>query len=98
MIGKLISELVLYGVKNGLVYDEDKVYVTNRLLELFDVCEYEESLEHEERNLVDILNEMLDYAYEKGILKENTVLANVHSFTSEKLSIPWYLACESLCA
>ena len=47
MIGKLISELVLYGVKNGLVYDEDKVYVTNRLLELFDVCEYEESLEHE---------------------------------------------------
>lgn len=72
MIGKLISELVLYGVKNGLVYDEDKVYVTNRLLELFDVYEYEESLEHEERNLVDILNEMLDYAYEKGILKENT--------------------------
>ena len=33
---KLISELVNYGIKNEMIDIEDKVYVINRLLELFD--------------------------------------------------------------
>ena len=37
---KVISELVSYGMVNGLIAEDDKVYVINRLLELFDkgVC------------------------------------------------------------
>lgn len=35
MIDQLISELVAYGLQNGLIEDADKVYVTNGLLELF---------------------------------------------------------------
>ena len=35
MIDQLISELVAYGLENGLIDDADKVYVTNGLLELF---------------------------------------------------------------
>ena len=34
MIDQLITELVAYGLQNGLIDDADKVYVTNGLLEL----------------------------------------------------------------
>ena len=40
MITKYISELVSYGKANGLIEECDEIYVTNRLLELFDVMEY----------------------------------------------------------
>lgn len=33
---RLISELVSYGMTNELIAEDDKVYVINRLLELFD--------------------------------------------------------------
>ncbi len=42
MIDQLISELVAYGMQNGLIEDEDKVYVTNGLLELFQKQDYQE--------------------------------------------------------
>ena len=35
MINEYINELVAYGLNQGLVDPEDEVYVTNRLLELF---------------------------------------------------------------
>ena len=73
MINRLITELVSYGNRAGLVADEDQVYVTNQLLELFDVIEYEPAEVHEKRELVEILEDLLDYAWEQGILKENTV-------------------------
>ena len=73
MINRLITELVSYGNRAGLVADEDQVYVTNQLLELFDVIDYEPAEVHEKRELVEILEDLLDYAWEQGILKENTV-------------------------
>ena len=42
MIDQLISELVAYGLQNGLIEDADKVYVTNGLLELFQKQDYQE--------------------------------------------------------
>ena len=71
-MNKLISELVAYGMKSGLVAAEDKVYVTNSLLELFGLLEYEEVEVTEERELVDILEDMLTYAHEEGIMEEDT--------------------------
>ena len=73
MINKLINELINYGVKNQMIESDDKVYVTNRLLELFELMEYtEESIENE-RPLCEILDEMMAYAFEKGIMKEDTI-------------------------
>lgn len=72
MLNNLISELVLYGVKNALINEEDKVYATNRLLELFGVLEYEEK-EVEPRQLHLILEDMLSYAYENGIMEDDTI-------------------------
>ncbi len=73
MINKLITELVSYGIRRGLVSADDRVYTTNRLLELFDVIDYEKVEIQEERELAEILEDLLDYAAEQEILKENTV-------------------------
>ncbi len=73
MINTLITELVSYGTRTGLVADADRVFVTNQLLELFDVIEYEPEEISEERELAAILEDLLDYAFSQGILSEDTV-------------------------
>lgn len=73
MIDRLIAELVSYGINSGLVATADQVYVTNRLLELFERIEYTEESVTRERDLADILADLLDYAVAQGILKEDTV-------------------------
>ena len=82
LIQEAIRKLIVYGLKTGLVSAEDKIYTTNRLLELFELDELEDVDEQKEQEiegtdveeLEDILSGMLDYAYEKGILKENGVV------------------------
>ena len=85
MIQEKIRELVNYGLLTGLVEPEDEVYTTNRLLELFELDDYGEPFGtcpafcKEERDravaaLPKILEEMLDYAAQKGILKEDGVV------------------------
>ena len=65
----LIRKLVSYGVQTGLVPEEDVIYTTNRLLELFELDELEErdNVTMREDELEEVLKGMLDYAYEKGI-------------------------------
>lgn len=75
MIQDDIRQLVAYGMETGLVPKEDEIYTTNRLLELFELDELTElSGEAQDRDLQSILDRMLDYAYEKGIIKENGVV------------------------
>ena len=70
----LIKELMAYGEKTGLVADEDKIYTINRLLEILQLEDYsDDGTEAEEMELEDILNGLLDYAAERGLLKENTI-------------------------
>lgn len=89
MIQKDIRKLVRYGVGTGLVPEEDIVYVTNKLLELFGLEELEDVSEEtpgkeaskpegavvsaEEDGLEEILGRMCDYAFEKGLIAENGV-------------------------
>ena len=75
MINKYITELVEYGTDKSLITEDDRVYVTNRLLELFCLDEYRKIDLTGKRELCDILNDMLRFAYENGILKEDTVTA-----------------------
>lgn len=72
MINKLINELVAYGINEKLIPDDDKVYVTNRLLELFLQTEFtEESVDV--RAVSDILEDMCKFALENGIIEDDTV-------------------------
>jgi UDPglucose--hexose-1-phosphate uridylyltransferase len=78
MIYELIRKLVEYGKATGLIEKEDEDYTINRLLELFELDDYREPDEaqkdiHGELSLDEILNPMMDYAYEQGILKENSI-------------------------
>lgn len=77
MIQKNIRKLVQYGLNTGLIEPEDKIYTTNRLLELFQLDDLEDSDEQitmAEDELETVLGEMMDYAYEKGIMTENSVV------------------------
>ena len=71
-----IKKLVNYGLLIGLVKEEDAIYTTNRLLELFAIedmeCEDEVTMTVEELPVV--LNEMMDYAVEQGIMKEDGIV------------------------
>ncbi len=69
---KLISELVSYGIENGLINIEDKVYVVNRLLELFAKKDFTWS-DETVRPIHLILSDMMDYALEQGIMEDDTI-------------------------
>lgn len=75
MINSLICELVNYGIEHGLVEPADKVFVTNQLLELFQISDYQDTdnTDSKPRQLHLILEDMLSYAHEKGILEEDTI-------------------------
>lgn len=76
-IQRNISRLVRYGLETGLITNEDKIYTTNRLLELFGLDEPDESGEDAAMSvdeLEDVLSGMMDYAYEQGIMKENSIV------------------------
>ncbi len=74
-IHKLIEKLVAYGVITGLVWAEDIVYTTNRLLELFGLDDLEDEEDEEitvkVEDLEEILGGMLDYACEQGMIEDN---------------------------
>ena len=77
MIQKNIKKLVQYGLNTGLIEPEDKIYTTNRLLELFRLEELEdgdEDVTMEVEELETVLGQMLDYAYEAGIMTENSIV------------------------
>ena len=86
MILERILDLTDYGLATGLIEPADAYFTVNRLLELFGLDEIEEETvqahakkaamtrEEAEGALEAILKDMLDYAYENGITKENGVV------------------------
>ncbi len=76
-IGRDIKKLTAYGLKTGLIEKEDKIYTINRLLELFGLDELEdegEEVSMEEEELEETLGRMMDYAVERGIMKEDGIV------------------------
>lgn len=72
MICESINKLVGYALSCGLIEEGDKIYCTNRLLEILGLDEYEEpQARYEKIDLEQILGEILDYAAEKGIIKND---------------------------
>ena len=71
----LIDELVRYGEKNGLVAAEDRVYVINRLLEILQLDEYQTpEQETPVRPVHEILADLMENAYSRGVMTENSVV------------------------
>ncbi|MEE1031887.1 MAG: UDP-glucose--hexose-1-phosphate uridylyltransferase [Ruminococcus sp.] len=84
MIQENIVKLVQYGLATGLVEAEDKRYVTNKVLELLkmdviddDALQQILDFDGSDKSVIDELETVLynicTYAYEQGILEENSV-------------------------
>lgn len=74
MIYESIKKLVIYGLESQLIAPSDRVYATNRLLEILCLDEYDEpSEEYENVDLESTLTELLDYACEKGLCENSVV-------------------------
>lgn len=74
MIYEAVGKLVQYGEMTGLVKKEDKVYVTNQILETLGLNEYEApDLDGEMPDLEAVLGEMNDYAVEHGLIEDSVV-------------------------
>ena len=84
MIQESIVKLVQYGLATGLVEKEDKRYTTNKILELLQMDAIDEEyvkqiMESDGADqsvvgeLENILGDICDYAYEHGLMEENSV-------------------------
>ena len=75
-INSLITELVAYGKANGLVEVADEIFVTNQLLSLFALNEYEKAEDVTEvRALHETLEDLVQYAVDHKILEDDTITA-----------------------
>ncbi len=73
MINKSIKKLVSYGIERGLLNKRDEIFVTNRILEILNLDEYECGEMFENVNLEETLKELLDFAVETGLINDSIV-------------------------
>ena len=71
-----ITALVNYALEKELIEQEEKVWAVNRILEVMqaDSFSWEESAKGKEAGLTEILDTLIDDAYERGVLEENPVV------------------------
>ena len=75
MIEESIAKLVQYGMEQGLLKADDRIYAVNRILEVLKMDDYQEPAQVPEHpDLEETLNELLDYAAEKGLLEHNSIV------------------------
>ena len=72
MAYRRVEALVQYGMHNGLIGREDIVYTRNRLYTLLELDGPEEPCVPEEEFLTQTLGGLGGFAYEKGLIGENT--------------------------
>ena len=78
-LSREIYRLTEYGVKNGLIKEEDRVYIINKYLELFLCDEFRISeterreIENTDIQLPDVLERLTNVAIQNNILKEDGI-------------------------
>lgn len=74
MIYEAIRKLVQYGLDTGLMEETDRFYAVNQILDVMKMDEYEEPEgDMGEICLETVLEELLDYACETGVIEGNSV-------------------------
>ncbi len=74
-----IKQLTDYAIQKKLIGEEDRVYIINSLLAALEISEYTETAEaddggNSEPALEEILSDLCDYAAEKGLIENNSVV------------------------
>ena len=67
MVNRYITELINYGTGKGLIEEEDRIYATNKILEIMQEEEYEEEEITEQRPLHLILRDLTDEAVKRNL-------------------------------
>ena len=89
MINRSIKALVSYGLDKGLFEKEDKIFVTNRILEALCLDEYTEPEgDLPEKELEEILKDILDFAVEKGLCEDSTTYRDLFDTKIMALLLP----------
>ena len=74
MVNRGIKKLVQYGLDTGLITEVDRIYATNQILDVLGLDEYEDPGAIEEPVVLEeVLRELLDFAHETGVLKEDSI-------------------------
>ncbi len=83
MIQNAIAKLIQYGLYTGLIEQEDAIYTANKLIDLLKIGALEEETEDKILNqkaeesivgeLESILGTICDFAYEQGVMEENSI-------------------------
>lgn len=75
MIDLSVKKLVQYGIETALISDEDRIYTTNRILEVLEKDNYEEPQEQVSNiDLEKTLMELDDYAAASGLLEADSIV------------------------
>lgn len=77
MINTLIKQLVNYGIDNGLITDDDRIFITNSLLDALALSDYNEPENVPQAELEDILKGLCDFAAEKGLIENSIVFRDL---------------------
>ena len=72
-ISELIIELVEYARTKALISDEDKAYSISKLMEMLSVSELDGREPEAVRELASILSDICDYAFEAGLIENNSI-------------------------
>lgn len=73
MIYNSIQSLINYGLKNGLITDDDVIVVRNSLIDVLKLEDWDENAVAEESDSIEsILTPIIDFACEKGIIADTT--------------------------
>ena len=71
MINQAIKNLVEYGISSELITTEDRIYTTNRLLEILGIDDYSEPEAVTSADLETILADFIAYGVENGLLEDS---------------------------
>ena len=74
MINHAVSQLTEYAVRRGWIQEDDRVYISNLILEAIGADGFEglEPVEGDLEPIQEILNQLCDFAYEKGVIEGNS--------------------------
>ena len=77
MIDIAVAKLADYAVRTGLIWDSERVWAINAILNVLKLDSYTEpqrTWDPEHVELAPVLDELLDDAYARGVLTENSVV------------------------
>ncbi len=87
MINRRIDKLISYGLMTGLIYENDVIYVRNKILTRLGLDSYEETNESCESisEISGILKDITDFAVERGIIEDSIIYRDI--FDTEIMDI-----------